>query len=288
MNPLTQALISGAMSGAVYALLATGLVIAYHTSRVVNLAHGESYAVAGMVTAAVSGVGLSMFFAIPAGIAAAMLFSFLVERLLLRPRRDWPVGSLILVTLAAAFLIRGVLGAAMGVDGFSFPRLFVGPPLRFAGGALPLQGLGLVVVGLAAAIAVTVFLQRTKLGRQLRAAAENPDAAELMGIDVDRIRTLAFGLAGGLGGLGAVLLVPLVSVDFESGLGMTLHGFIAAALAGMSPSLAIVAGFGLGLAEALATTYFGALAQDPVVFLLLIGVALWQSRLIRFGGTARA
>jgi branched-chain amino acid transport system permease protein len=254
MNPLTQALISGAMSGAVYALLATGLVIAYHTSRVVNLAHGESYAVAGMVTAAISGVGFSLLLAIPAGIAAAMLFSFLVERVLLRPRRDWPVSGLILVTLAAAFLIRGVLGAAMGVDGFSFPRLFVGPPLRFAGGALPLQGLGLVAIGLAAALAVTLFLQRTQLGRQLRAAAENPDAAELMGIDVDRIRTLAFALAGGLGGLGAVLLVPLVSVDFESGLGMTLHGFIAAALAGMSPSLAIVAGFGLGLAEALATT----------------------------------
>jgi uncharacterized membrane protein YdjX (TVP38/TMEM64 family) len=82
--------------------------------------------------------------------------------------------------------------------------------------------------------------------------------------------------------------VPLVSVDFQAGLGMTLRGFIAAALAGMSPRLVIFTALGLGLAEAFVTTYLGALAQDPIVFLALIGVALWQSRHIRFSGGARA
>jgi branched-subunit amino acid ABC-type transport system permease component len=133
-----------------------------------------------------------------------------------------------------------------------------------------------------------VFLLRTPLGRQLRATAENPDAAELMGIDVDRVRLIAFAIAGFLGGLGAVLLVPLVSVDFQTGLAMTLRGFIAAALTGMSPPLAIVGGLGLGIAEALVTVYFDALMQDPIVFLALIAVAAWQSRKIRFGGSARA
>jgi branched-subunit amino acid ABC-type transport system permease component len=231
---------------------------------------------------------LPLYLALLAGIAAATMLSFAIERLLLRPRRDWPTPSLILVTLAAAFLIRGALQVVMGVDSVSFPRQFGGPPLRFLGGALPQQGLGLVLIGLVAAIGVTLFLMYTSLGRQMRAAAENPDAAELLGIDVDRIRTLAFGIAGTLGGLGAVLLVPLVSIDFQAGLGMTLRGFIAAALAGMSPRLVIVTALGLGLAEALVNTYFGALAQDPIVFLVLIGVALWQSRHIRFGGGARA
>ena len=82
--------------------------------------------------------------------------------------------------------------------------------------------------------------------------------------------------------------MPLVSVDYQAGLAMTLRGFIAAALAGMSPSRAVAAGLGLGLAEALVTTYLGALAQDPIVFLVLIAVALWQSRKISFGGSARA
>jgi branched-chain amino acid transport system permease protein len=82
--------------------------------------------------------------------------------------------------------------------------------------------------------------------------------------------------------------VPLISVDYQVGLGMTLRGFIAASLGGMSPLSGIFGGLGLGLAEALVTTYFGALAQDPVIFLVLIGVALWQSRKILFGGSIRA
>jgi branched-subunit amino acid ABC-type transport system permease component len=287
MNPLSQAVVSGLMSGAVYALLASGLVLAFHTSRVVNLAHGEAYAVAGLVAAMLAGHGFPLWVALVAALIAAALFLMAVERFLLRPRQHWPVGSLILVTLAVAFLMRGLLQVAAGVDPLSFQRMFVGRPLRIAGGIIPLQGIALVLIGLAATVAVLVLL-RSPLGWRLRAASENSDMASLLGIDTGRIRMLAFGIAGALGGLGAVLLVPLVSVDYQSGLGMTMRGFIAAAIAGMSPPLAIVAGLGLGLAEALVTTYFGALAQDPIVFLALIAVAVWQSRKILFGGSVRA
>ena len=287
MNVLTQTVISGMMSGAVYALLATGLVLAFQTSRVVNLAHGETYAVGGLTASATAAAGQPLYLALLAGLAAATTVSLLVERLLLRPRRQWPIPSLILVTLAASFLIRGVLQVVMGVDALSFPRLFAGPPIRFLDGALPRQGLGLVLIGIAAARRHRVLMY-TPLWRQTLARAENSDAAELLGVDVGRIRTLAFGMAGMLGGLASMLLVPLVSVDFQAGLGMTLRGFIAAALAGMSPRLVIFTALGLGLAEAVVTTYLGALAPDPIVFLALIGVALWQSRHIHFSGGARA
>jgi branched-subunit amino acid ABC-type transport system permease component len=288
MNPLTQSVISGAMSGAVYALLAIGLVLAWHTSRVVNLAHGESFAVGGLAAAVLADTGLPPWLYLPAAVAAAVLFLMAVERFLLRPRRDWPTGSLILLTLAAAFVTRGALQVVMGVDPLSFPRTFTGRPFLVAGGVLTPQGLALIVTGLAAAVAVMAFLRATAAGQRLRAMAENPDAAELLGVNVDRARALAFGLAGALGGLSAVLLVPLVSVDYQAGLGMTLRGFIAAALAGMDPARAILAGLGLGLGEALVTNYAGALASDPVVFLVLIAVAVWQSRAAVFGGARRA
>src|SRR5882757_2031601 len=288
MNPLTQSIISGTMSGAVYALLAVGLVLAFHTSRVVNLAHGESFAVGGLTAATLSEAGQPFYLYVPVAIGASILFLLAIERLLLRPRRTWPTGSLILVTLAAAFLTRGVLQLIMGVDPLSFPRLFTGAPFRLAGGVLPQQGLALIAIGALAAVSVTLFLLFTPLGHRLRAVAENPDAAALLGVNVDRARALAFGIAGALGGLSAILLVPLVSVDYQAGLGMTLRGFIAAALAGMAPSLAVLAGLGLGLSEALVTNYGGALLQDPIVFLALIGIAVWQSRNIAFGGTGRA
>jgi branched-subunit amino acid ABC-type transport system permease component len=288
MNPLSQAIISGLMMGSVYALLATGLVIVYHTSQIMNIAHGEAYAVAGIVAALIAAQSMPLWLALAGGIAAAVAFSLALEWLVLRPRRSWSINGLILVTLAVAFFMRGLLNVSVGADPVSFPGVVSGRALRIAGGALPPQGLVLILVGLAAALATPLFLSATRLGRQLRAAAENPDAAELMGVNVDRARSIAFAVAGAYGALGALLLVPLISVDFQSGLGMTMRGFIAAALGGMSPLLAIVCGLCLGLAEALVSTYVGALAQDPIVFLALIGVALWQSRRIRFGGGLRA
>ena len=288
MNPVTQAIYSGLMAGGVYALLAIGLIVAFRTSRVLNLAHGETFAVGGVTAGLLAGMGVSKFIASMAALVVAMVYAVAVDQILMKPRRHLPISSLILITLAAAFLTRGVLMVVAGVDPLSFPRLFVGPPIRFAGGAIPLQGVALVAIGFTAAIGVSLFLVRTPLGRKLRATAENPDAAELLGIDTDRMRLIASAIAGLLGGLAAVLLVPLTSIDYQAGLGMTLRGIIAAALAGMSPALAVVGGLSLGLSEAFVTTYFGALAQDPVIFAILIGIAVWQTRKIRFGGSQRA
>jgi branched-chain amino acid transport system permease protein len=288
MNPLTQAIISGFMMGAVYAMLAIGLVIVYQTAHVINLAHGEAYSIAGCVVATLAVGPLPLWAAVVVGVAVAVVFSIAVERLLLRPRRLWSHNALILVTLAAALFMRGVLYTLIGADAVSFPRLVSGAPFRIAGGALPPQGLLLIVVGFLSAIAVPFLLSETQLGRQLRAAAENPDAAQLMGVNVDRARVLAFAIAGVYGAIGAVLLVPLISVDFHTGLDMTMRGFIAAALTGMSPFGAIACSLALGLGEAFVTTYFDTLAKDPVVFFVLIGIAVWRSRSIRFGGTRRA
>jgi branched-subunit amino acid ABC-type transport system permease component len=289
MNPLTQAVISGLMMGAVYAMLSVGLVIVYQTAHVINLAHGEAYAIAGIFVSVVAGTHmLPIWAAIVGAIIVAVLVSICVERFLLRPRRSWSHSALILITLAAAIFSRGVLYTLVGSDAVSFPRLISGAPFRIAGGMLPPQGLLLIVIAFVLAIAVPVFLSVTPLGRQLRATAENPDAAQLMGINVDQARTLAFAIAGAYGAAGAVLLVPLVSVDFHAGLDMTLRGFIAAALGGMLPFWAVVCSVLLGLGEALVTSYFDALAKDPIVFLVLICVAVWRSRKIRFGGGLRA
>jgi hypothetical protein len=153
---------------------------------------------------------------------------------------------------------------------------------------MPPQGLLLVVVGITATVAVTLFLAWTRFGKQLHACAANPDGAQLLGINVGLARMAAFGLAGLLGGLAALLLIPLIAVDFQAGLGMTMRGFIAAALAGMIPARGVIMGLSLGIFESFVSTYLDALAQDPIVFLVLIGISLWQSRKIRYGGGLRA
>ena len=112
MNPLTQALISGTMVGSVYVLLAIGMVIVYHTAQVTNIAHGEAYSICGIVVSTVAATGVAPIWAIiPFAIIVSVLFSLAVERFLLRPRRAWSHNSLILVTLAGALFVRGVLYA---------------------------------------------------------------------------------------------------------------------------------------------------------------------------------
>jgi len=288
MNLTTQAIISGLMTGSVYMLLGLGLVLVYSTSRVLNLAHGETFAAAAVSTGLLVTLGVGLPIAIAAGLLVGVSLSSSLHWFILRKRAHWPAPTLILVTLATAFLMRGVMILLAGTDPISFPRLISGPPIRIMGGALPLQGLLLIVVSLIVCLVVAVFLTHSRLGKNLLATAENPDAAELVGVNVHLARLSAYALAGFLGATSAVLLTPLISVDFQSGLGMTLRGFIAAAIAGMSPFGTIISGLLLGLFEQMVGAYLGALFQDPVIFALLIGVALWRSRLIRFGGSRRA
>lgn len=288
MNTLSQTILSGLLSGAVYALLGSGLVIVYRTSRVLNLAHGEAYAIAGIVTAMASAAGVPLSLSIALALVASVVCSIALYQFVLRPREDWPMPTLVLITLGAAFLARGGLNALIGPDPVSFAVIFRGAPIRIAGGIIPIQGVILIVFGLLLASGVALFLQRSALGKELLATAENARAAQLLGVNVERARLIAFGVSGLLAGAAAVLLIPLVSVDYQTGLSMTLRGFIAAAIAGMMPSRVVLCGVLLGLFEAAVGTYLGALYQDPVMFCILIAVATWQSRGIRFGGARRA
>jgi branched-chain amino acid transport system permease protein len=288
MNPYIQGLISGLMNGASYALLGIGLVLVYRTSRILNLAHGETFVVAAASVVLLGQLGVPLWASVPLAILISVLLYCALQRFALQPRRHWPVGTLILITLGAAFLVRGVLILVIGSDPVSFPAIFTGPPVRLAGGVIPRQGVALIVVGFGLSLAVTYFLSRTRIGKELVATAENPQAAQLLGINVNHARAVAYGISGMLGAVSAVLLVPLISIDYHSGLAMTIRGFIAASIAGMSPGRTVISALFLGIFESMVAVVFGALFQDPVIFGLLIAIAVWQSRAIRFGGGVRA
>jgi branched-chain amino acid transport system permease protein len=288
MNPYIQGLISGLMNGASYALLGIGLVLVYRTSRILNLAHGETFVVAAASVVLLGQLGVPLWASVPLAILTSVLLYCALQRFALQPRRHWPVGTLILITLGAAFLVRGVLILVIGSDPVSFPAIFTGPPVRLAGGVIPRQGVALIVVGFGLSLAVTYFLSRTRIGKELVATAENPQAAQLLGINVNHARAVAYGISGMLGAVSAVLLVPLISIDYHSGLAMTIRGFIAASIAGMSPGRTVISALFLGIFESMVAVVFGALFQDPVIFGLLIAIAVWQSRAIRFGGGVRA
>ena len=139
MNIVSQSIISGMMIGAVYALMGIGLVIVYRTSRILNLAHGESFAIAGVVASAVMAAGQPYWLAFILAMCAAIVTSLALYRFVLRPRERWPLPALVIATLAVAFVVRGAGIVAIGPDAVSFPPLFRGDPLHVMGGILPFR-----------------------------------------------------------------------------------------------------------------------------------------------------
>ena len=290
MTLALQTLFSSLVNGSVYALIGVGLVLCYRSSRVVNLAQGECYMLGGILTAKMVGWGIPLGLSCLCGVAAATVANLLYERVILRPRLNWDPGRVIMITAGVALAAEGLANRIVGPDELSFPSLLNGQPIQVDSAAISQQGALLVVVTVVATLLLIWFFRRTLIGHAMTAAAENPRASSLLGVNVGLMRQISFGLAGALGGLSAVLLVPLGSVSYNVGLPLTLNGFAAAAFANMvSPGRALVAGMLLAVGEGIVGSYLSPVYETPLVFgvLLLVGLA-YLGRNVSFGGAQRA
>lgn len=234
MTLALQTLFSSLANGSLFVLMGAGIVLCYRSSRVVNLANGESFAVAGMVIAKLVAAGLSLALAGVAGLVAAVALALALERVILRPRLDWQPGRLIIVALGFAVLVEGVLNLAFGADARNFPAMLAGSPVRVEGAAISRQAVLAVGVAVAIPLALAAFFRWTTTGKAMTASAESPRATELLGVNTARLRQLSFGLAGAIGALSALLVVPATGISYNSGLALTLNGFVAAAFANMT------------------------------------------------------
>lgn len=290
MTLALQTLFSSLANGSLFVLMGAGIVLCYRGSRVVNLANGESFAVAGLVIAKLVAAGLSLALAGVVGLVAAVALALALERVILRPRLDWQPGRLIIVALGFAVLVEGVLNVAFGADARNFPAMLTGSPIRVEGAAISRQAVLAVGVAVAIPLALAAFFRWTTTGKAMTASAESPRATELLGINTARLRQLSFGLAGAIGALSALLVVPATGISYNSGLALTLNGFVAAAFANMTSVTRVLwGGLALGLVQGIVGAYWNPLYQVPVVLggVLLVGVVL-LSRGIRFGGVSRA
>lgn len=290
MQVLIQAIFSGLVNGSVYGLLGMGLVLYFRSARVINLAHGETYVVTALITAAGVARGWPLWLAALAGVATAVLAMILIERVLFRGRLHWQLSSLVILSLGVALLARGLIYRIWGSDAASFPETLAGEPMRLFGVSLSQQGLMAVAATVVFGVVATLFFRRTLYGQAMSACAENPEASSLLGINVGRMRMISFGAAAALGGVSALLVVPLGSVTYDAGLPLVLRGFVAAAVGAMLwPGRAAAAGLGLGVLEALVASYWSPLLRTPIVFgVVFTLVVFWLSRNVRFGGVVRA
>ncbi len=273
---LAQSLVTGIATGCVYALLALGFVLVYQATGVVNFAAGQMVMLGAFVGATVIGSAalgplLGWMLALPAMAVLGILFFWLVYR----PLQGSPIVTIIVGTIAVGIIIQNVAQAVWGVVPISLASPFGTAQLSLAG--VPVAAHTLATIGLTALVVFGLWalLYRTGLGTALRAVAQDPETAQLMGIDTARAYAVTWGLAGLLAGLAGLLLGPIWFVDSAMGDPLALKAFAATIIGGFgSVPGAVVGGIFVGLAEVLGATYISSTYKDALVFLAMIAVLI--------------
>lgn len=270
-----QLLIAGLSAGSVYALVGLGLVLAFKGTGILNFAQGDLVALGAYIALFFSAVlKLPYWQVFPLTLLVAAASGAALERGLIRPLLRAPPFTIVVATLAIGLMIRNALRLSWQESVSTIPSPFGDATLRFGGVNVNPQyvwviGCSLLIMGLLA-----LFFRSSRLGKAMRAVAQNQEAARLMGIRVSRIFSAVFALSTAVAALAGILLAPLIGIQAEMG-SIILKGFVAAILGGFS-SLAgcVVGGFLLGILETFGGAYLGGTFKDVTAFALLMAILL--------------
>jgi branched-chain amino acid transport system permease protein len=278
MTLFVQAILSGLTNGFVYGLIGLGLSVIFRGTRIINAMQGDFALLGGLgAYLTMNALGFSLVPAFCAGVAAGGLLGLLVERCLIRPtgRRSATEESFLLVTLGGAFAVSAAVLYWFGRDSRVLDGIGGDGSIDLFDAAIRIHAVWLMVICTLVVLGLRLFYDRTRLGQSMLAASIDVDGALTIGINVPLMRTLTFLMGGLMGGLAGVLVSPLINVHYEMGLLLTLKGFAAAILGGLTnPFGAIVGGATLGLAESLAIVFVSSGYKDVVAMSILIVVMI--------------
>lgn len=271
-----QIAVSGLLAGCIYVLVAWGFTIVYNATGIINFAAGEFVMMGGVISAALSSrLGLAPLVSVPLTVIIVATVAAAMDRFCLQKARRRTHMTLVMITIGVAVVLRGLMLFTTGKD-FQFPPAFsVGEMPPIFGINVATQGVWIFATVAVVTLLLWQLFAHTWLGRAMRAAGENPRAAQLMGISPMRVSTISFAMAGAMGALAGALIAPLASAHYTSGLFFGLKGFSAAVLGGVgSPIGAVVGGLSLGVIESLAAGYVSSGWKDAIALSLLIVVLL--------------
>ena len=270
---LTSAVITGLGLGSMYGLLALGFHVTYAVSNTVNFAQGGTMMMGAVLAFTLSvTAGWPLMSALPVALVACALWSILVERIAVRPFVRRGSNSWLMATVALGIALENVALFAFGRDPRGMPPNFLTTHFVVIGG-LKIQYLQILIplVGLGLALSLHAFFQHSRHGKALLAVVQNAGAARLMGIDVERVTTLAYALSGVLAGIAGILVAPLFTVSSTMGTLFGIKAFAVAILGGIGSAWGVVlAGLIYGVAEALVTACLGSTYTQIVSFSLVI------------------
>ena len=278
-----QQVLNGIFLGSIYALFAVGYTLVFGVLDILNLAHAAVFTLSAFIALALVDAGLSLWLALPLAVAAAGVIGIVLERIAFRPlrgRADSNISGLI-SSLAMATVFEAIALQIFGPDISRFPPdTFPDRVIRIGGATASLLQLCIVGISVVLMAVLTLLLARTRLGRQIRAVAESPRAARILGVDVNRAIAVAFFLSSALGGAAGVLFgLAFNSISPDVGRSVELKGLAVIILGGMgSVPGAVVAGFLLGLIEVFTVANLGSSFRDAVSFAVLFLVLVARPR----------
>jgi branched-chain amino acid transport system permease protein len=280
-----QQLLNGLSLGAIYALIALGYTMVYGTLQLINFAHGEVYmmgAFAALYIARYTGVadhptlpGVAMV-ALGTMTACAIL-GMTIERLAYRPLRRSTRLNMLITAIGMSLLLQNIALIAFGALQ-DFPSLLPETQWNLAGVLLRSNDLVTLGVTLVLMVLLHTIVERTQIGRAMRAVSHSRDAAALMGIPVDRVVSFTFAIGSVLAGA-AAFLVAMDKHSIRPDMGLTggLKAFVAAVLGGIgSIPGAVAGGLLLGMSETFVSGYLASTYRDAIAFLLLICILLYK------------
>jgi branched-chain amino acid transport system permease protein len=277
LSGIIQIVIGGLLQGGVFAIVALGFSLVFRVTNVVNLSQGAFCVLGAMGMYYFQLVfGWPLLPAAIAAIIASTAFGLLVGVLTFVPAVSrLPTSSMLVLTAGLLTFLVGFTLVVWGNQPYSLPPFSGEAPLVLDGLRIPTQGVWLAAVSAAMIAGLWLLLHKTTLGGALRACAENPVAARLMGIDLPRMMLLSFGLAALIGSVGGVLVAPIMSLQFDTGQFFTIAGFISVAIGGMgSFAGSIIGGLLLGVAQQFAAFYVSSLFANTLSLSLLLFILI--------------
>jgi branched-chain amino acid transport system permease protein len=289
VDELIQQLANGVTKGSYYALIALGYTMVYGIIQLINFAHGEVFMLGAFIglwtfnlgVTAFGWGGTSLVALVVVLLVAAMatpLVGVGLERFAYRPLRHAPRLAPLITALGMSFALQQLIAVFYTRGQLQFPDLFPSTTFRVGGANIQLLWVFMVAIAVVLTLALTLFIRTTRLGKAMRATAEDPDTARLMGINVDMIIALTFVIGSALAGVGGVLAgMYLGQINFFMGFIAGLKAFTAAVLGGIGNIAGAVLGaFLLGILETFGAAYLGGQWQDVFAFCVLILVLVFR------------
>ncbi|HEU4808641.1 MAG TPA: branched-chain amino acid ABC transporter permease [Homoserinimonas sp.] len=277
LTDFLQLTVAGLSQGTVYALLAVGLIAVYTVRNVINIAQGDYATLAGFGAIWLTVAGMPLLLSILVAILSVTLVSILVERLVIARVKNMTVLVSLIVTLGVSILLEASMLVIWGPEALRLPAL-PGEDMLIGGVSIRSQDLWMVGALVVVGGGIVLFYEKTRWGKALRACAEQPVAARIVGISPVMASVIAFAIAGLVGAVAGVVYSPIYLTIWSGGLLLGLKGFVAAVLGGLTSfRAAIVGALLLGVLESYVAAYLHSGYRDAVAFFILIAVLVFRT-----------